>query len=138
MVSKTPNKRGRPFEKGNPGGPGRPRSPKHVKRLAKLTREQAKQLFVDFMHKSQTEIEAICKDKDRTVLELSVARIALEAIKGADVKRADFLLDRSIGRVKEEVEISMPKPMIVEDISTGKNKLLGAEEPIEAEVVDGD
>ena len=57
MVSKTQPKRGRPFKKGNPGGPGRPRSPKHVKRLAKLTREEAKQLFVELMHKSQREIE---------------------------------------------------------------------------------
>lgn len=136
MVSKTQPKRGRPFKKGNPGGPGRPRSPKHIKRLAKLTREEAKQLFVELMHKSQREIEEICADKDRTVLELAVAKVALEAVKGGDISRIGFMLDRTIGRVKEEVEIKLPTPFIVENLE-GPSTYLGAkDDSLDAEVVD--
>lgn len=124
------------FKKGNPGGPGRPHSPKHIKQVAKLTREQAKQLFLELMHKSQTELEQIVKDKSRTVLQLAVARVALDSVKSGDISKIGFMLDRTIGKVKEEVEIKLPKPMIVENLE-GSGVMLGAkDESIDAEVVE--
>ena len=46
------------------------------------------------------------------------------------------MLDRTIGRVKEEVEIKLPTPFIVENLE-GPSTYLGAkDDSIDAEVID--
>ena len=81
-------------------------------------------------------LEEVLKDKSRTVLEHIIGRVCLVAMKEGDYRRLDALLDRLIGKVKEEVEIKMPKPVLVENLE-GSAKLLTTEQTIDAEIIDG-
>jgi hypothetical protein len=118
---------------------GRPKIPEDLKKARKLTKTRAAQLFELFMNKSVEELEKVCKDKKTTVLEGMIARVAMKAIQEGDPKRLDFMLDRTIGKVKEVKEIQLPKPMIVENLEDGNKTLLGAkEETIEADIVEED
>ena len=107
------------------------------KKLAKLTRTQVKTLINRFAQFDIDQLEDVLKDKKRTVLEHMVGRIFLLGIKEGDYRRMDAMLDRMVGKVKEEVEVKMPTPYIVENIETGKSYQLGAaDKPIDAEVIE--
>lgn len=122
------------FKKGNTLGKGRPPVDPELKAAKKLTKTRAEELFSLYMHKTAKELDAICKNSNTTVLEAMIARVAQQAIRDGDQRRLDFMLDRTVGKVKEVTEIQLPKPMIVENLE-GDSKLLGA---IEAEVVEDD
>ena len=127
------------FKKGNKLGVGRPPVDPELKKARKLTKTKAAALFEIFMHKSVTELDKICKDPKTTVLEAMIARVAQQAIRDGDQRRLDFMLDRTIGKVKEQLEVKLPKPMIVENLE-GPKTLLGAKEgdTLDAEVLDDD
>ncbi len=118
---------GRPFKKGNPGGPGRPKRPKDVVTAARLTKTEAQGLLVKFMQMDITQLEAMLKDKKRKVIEHMIGRIALMGIKNGDQARLNFMLDRIIGKVKDEIEHTVRKPTIIEKLDGGVIEL-GAED----------
>lgn len=107
------------------------------KKLAKLTRTDIKVLINRFANYDMIKLQELLQDKTRTVLEHAIGRIFLVAIKEGDYRRLDAMLDRLIGKVKEQVEVSVPKPYIVENIETNQAVLLGSKAPtIEGVVVD--
>ena len=54
------------------------------------------------------------KDNDMPAIEAWVAQVFLQGIIEADHVRLNFLLDRTIGKVTEKVEVKLPKPMMIE------------------------
>lgn len=60
---------------------------------------------------TQNEIKKHLKG-DLTMIEIAAAQQILAATKG-DVKAFDFALDRSIGKVKEKVEVQGPRPTVI-------------------------
>jgi hypothetical protein len=113
------------FKKGQVGGPGRPRSPEHLKVTRKLTKTKTEELLTRFTAMTVDELKTIVKDPGSTVLEAWVARICLTGIVGGDERKLNFMFDRLIGKVKDEVEVRLPKPMIMENLE-GKPLLLGS------------
>jgi hypothetical protein len=90
-----------PGQSGNPGGMS--------KNL--LTKDKVKSTFSRMALKPMTEIEEIVKlkndkDRGRPALEVMVAAIIGKAVQQGDHMRLQFLLDRTIGKVKDEIDIS--------------------------------
>jgi hypothetical protein len=61
------------------------------------------------------------------VLDVMIIRVIIEAIRRGDSKRVEFLLNRTIGKVKEDIEITNPdgslqKSTVVMLPSNGREK----------------
>lgn len=134
-----PNTRKHLFTKGqHVEGRGRPKRSEEEKKLTKLSRYKAKLLFNRIMLMKEDQIKELMADKNRTMLEKTICKVMLEALKKGDTVRMEWLLSRTIGKVKEEVEVKLPRPMIVENLE-GSATLLGASDTtIEGEVIEDD
>ncbi len=101
--------RGKPFAKGNPGNrnaPGRPRMPLDLKNVQKISRDQIQRVFAKFSGMDREELQELLKDPRATMLEIMVGSVVARAAKDGDQSRFSFLLDRMVGKVKEEIEHS--------------------------------
>ncbi len=114
---------GRPFQKGNPGGPGRPPMDPELKKIQKVTRTEAELLLSKFMQMDIDELEAVLRDKKRKCVEHMIGRIVLMGIKNGDHARLDFMLNRLIGKVKENIEHSV-RPRVIHNLEGGGATLL--------------
>lgn len=86
----------KPGQSGNPSG-----RPKKL-----LTRDHVEHHFSTMAALSTSELEILCKDPKEPALRVMIARVIIEAIKAGDYSRLNFLLDRSIGKVKDVAEIT--------------------------------
>lgn len=84
-----------PGQSGNPGG--------KVKNL--LTRDRIKSVLSKFSELDQLELTQIVDDQNSKVLDAMVASIMRKIIKDGDAVKLDFLFNRIIGKVKEEIDI---------------------------------
>jgi len=115
------------WKKGQVTNPnGRPKTPPDLVEVAKLSRNHVKLKFTQFMAYDIEKLESILRDKKRTTFDHMIGRIVLLSIRDGDHRRLEFLLDRLIGKVKEQVEHSLPKPTIIENIETKKAELIAA------------
>lgn len=126
------------FKRGNKAakGKGRPPTPEDIRNAAKLGKAQFQGIFHKFSLMSHEDFKAWYKAGDMTVMERIIAGIMLKAAGGND-RAAALIWDRMMGRVTDKVEISLPKPMVIER-PTGERIGLGhagQEKVIEAEVI---
>lgn len=118
---------GRDFVKGQSGNPnGRPKLPEDIKAASKLTRASLEAIINKYMGMDKDQLGDVVKAKGTPVIELMIASIIHKALVHGDQQRLDFMLNRLIGRVKEQVEISVPKPTIIER-SDGTEVIMGVE-----------
>lgn len=121
-------------ERLNPSG--RPKIPKDlVKIRKKYTKETIQGLIAQCLDKSVEELQVILKDKNNKVVDHLVGRVCLLGIVKGDPIRFNFILDRLIGKVKEEQEVKLIKPFIIETLE-GEMITLGAEDVVENEKKD--
>lgn len=71
-------------------------------------------------------IQVRLQDPKTSMLELIVGGIVDKSAKDHDHLRANFLLDRTIGKVKEQFEVTMPKPTIITR-PNGEQVILGSQ-----------
>jgi len=96
---------GRPFLPGVSGNPnGRPKLPPEIKEAIKMTRAQFAELLVKYLGLSLLELSEVNKKLDTPALDKIVIAIISNAIKKGDQQRLDFLINRIIGKVKEQVD----------------------------------
>lgn len=121
------------FQKGVSGNPGgRAPLPEDVRKAKDLTAVEFTRIINSFFHIKTEQLDKIIASPDSTNLQKLVGGILSRAIKEQDQVRATFLLDRSIGKVKEQIEVSS-RPFIIERLN-GDQVLLGSEPVIDAEV----
>lgn len=77
------------------------------KRLGNVNKGQVRALLTRFLDCNLKELKDIKSDPESSAMELIVVSIVTNAIKSGDQKRLDFLLDRIVGKVKDELEVSM-------------------------------
>jgi hypothetical protein len=106
--------RGR-FQKGWKGGPGRPAHlGEWTKHVRPLSRADWSLMFNRFMQMTKGDLQAFLADQEkRTMQELMIGNMVLATINEASEKKLDFMLDRTIGKVKETLQIEAPKPYII-------------------------
>lgn len=95
------------FVKGQSGNPnGRPHLPADLVELKKLTQAQFQRLLFKFVNTPVAELKALLADPKTPLLELMIGKVVVKAISDGDYKRLDFLLDRMIGKVKEQIQVT--------------------------------
>jgi hypothetical protein len=94
------------FKKGISGNPnGCPPMPKEVKEARKLNRIEVERLLNKFLQWPSEDVIKFANDQSNPALEVLIARVLSVAMKNGDDKRLNFLLDRLVGKVKENVAI---------------------------------
>ena len=125
------------FKKGHKGGPGRPQLPEDLRTVKKLTPDFVHRLIAKYGRMNVESIEKMTKDPKSIALDVMVGMIILKAIKDGDHQRLNFLFDRTIGKVLQQMEVQMPEPLIVRGKSSGREVLLTAKTP-EGEIIDAE
>ncbi len=105
---------GRDFAHGNPGGPGQPPLPPELKATRRLTKGNFELIANKYVWSSEAELEAALKDEATAAIEKLLVTIMLAGIKNGDQGRAEFFLQRLVGKVVDKVEVTLPKPFIVQ------------------------
>lgn len=102
------------FKPGTSGNPsGRPKLPEDIANARKHNSNSVARLLNAFMNMDLDSLKELMNAKTTTNLELMIGRIVIESIKSGDQTRLNFILDRSIGKVIEKMEIKVPKPTLV-------------------------
>lgn len=118
MVKKDTSKNLKPFPKGTSGNPsGRPKGA--------LTTPEVSALMGKFCRLSRDELTAVIQNQKSSMIEITVASILAKAAKDGDYSRLEFLLARSIGKVKDQLEVSSIRPYVIERLD-GTQLELGA------------
>lgn len=93
---------GRDFTPGHKGYSGRPNH--KVTEARRLNKERVLELLNEFSEKPFSELPSLIKNENTKSIEALVASVFYHGVKSGDHARLNFLLDRLIGKVKEEVD----------------------------------
>jgi hypothetical protein len=96
------------FKKGQPSpNPlGRKLQDPAMRKLAKLTKEELVEVGSLILKGEIKNLKKLAVDTEATVLQRMVASVAVRIMGKGDMHALDLLLNRLIGKVKEEVEIT--------------------------------
>lgn len=118
----------KPGESGNPGG--RPKIEKELKAVTKLNQKSLAKVGRAFLSKDLSELETM--HESGNALERWISGVIIEGIEKRDVSSLNTLLPWVVGKVKDELEVSLPKPTIIRRPS-GEVVELGAKQSEEDE-----
>ena len=97
---------GRDFEKGHKSIGGRPKLTKEVKEFKELTTQKYLEILQKYLNLSLSELEDIyAKQKDLTIVENYVLSSLIKGSKKGDYDTLEKILNRVIGKPKENVKI---------------------------------
>ena len=97
MAGKPPDHvKWKPGQSGNPSG-----RPKGI-----LTSDQVRALIGRFWGMTREQLHVVVQDQKSSMGEIMVASIMAKCAKDGDYTRLDGLLNRTIGKVKEQVEVT--------------------------------
>ncbi len=109
-------------QSGNPAG-GKKHDPA-LKRLKNLTKTELIDIGNLVIKGNIVELKAIAKNPDATVIQTMLASVAVKIIEKGDMSALDVLLNRLVGKVKEEIHASIdqanPPQIIVTLPSNGR------------------
>ncbi len=114
---------------------GRPKVPEDIKEGRRLNKSELERIMTKLLNMEPDELKAHLAKRKMPCKEMLIGTIILKAIQGGDHYRTTFLLDRLIGKVKEQVEMTGMKLFTIEKKfgpDAGTKVLLGAQ-PIEVE-----
>lgn len=96
---------GKDWVKGQSGNPnGRPPGPGAPKAIKKLTHGRLMQIMFKYMDYTIPELKAAAEDIEKTpAIEQMILNIIWESIRKKDPQRAEFLLNRTLGKVKDVI-----------------------------------
>lgn len=89
-----------------PKAKGRKPLPSDLKEANKLTKERLRGLINKYLWISNGDLKKIAKDPKAMGIDSLIASIIHRAITTGDHYRLNFILDRMIGKVKEEIDIT--------------------------------
>lgn len=92
---------GKDFVKGDPRA-GRPATTPEVKAARQMTRDVFKAILAKFLEMTQDELNAHIEKADTPVVELIVGGVMVQAAKGGDQARLDFLMNHLLGKPPTE------------------------------------
>ena len=119
------------FEKGKSGNPGgRTKMPAEVKEARMLNRKTMELALNKFLTWKVSDLVDFVNDRSNPTMEVIVAKILSEAIKRGDQIRLNFIFDRLIGKVKEEVQLHGAKPTIIQLLNNEGQIVLGTEKTL--------
>lgn len=118
---KTGGKNFKPGQSGNPaGGPGLPQDLRDARKMTSAEVTRILTYLIDL------EPAAYAAYKPKTMLETIVMSLMSKAIEEGCTARLNLLFDRIIGKVKDQLEVTLPTPFIVRR-QDGSEVVMGAE-----------
>lgn len=98
---------GKDFEPGGPGGPGRPETLPQVREFKKWGKENTSKMLMKIGSMTYPELESLMeKPTWAHVLEIAVGSVLMRAIQSGEHAGIEWLLNRTIGPVKQEIEVT--------------------------------
>jgi hypothetical protein len=105
---------GKRFTKGKSGNPkGRPPLSAELKAIKELTADEIKRTIAKYFRLAKRDVEEILIDEELPSLDHLIASTICVAIKNGDISRAEYLFMRSLGKVKDVMEVVQPEPVII-------------------------
>lgn len=103
---------GRDFKPGQSGNPkGKIGLPQDLKEIRALRPSFVKNVIAKLSRMTLGELEAHIDNPYTSMMEITIGKVYLKAFIGGDHMRMNFLLDRSIGKVKDEIDMNL-KPIV--------------------------
>lgn len=103
------------FKKGQSGNPkGRPQLPSALRKIPQLTVDELKRTISGHLRETEEQLKDLRKDPTTKALDLMIISTILRAIKEGDIYRAELLFLRTLGKVTEKIEVTHPKPVVIE------------------------
>jgi hypothetical protein len=120
---------GRDFQPGVSGNPkGGPGLPKDLRDARKLNQQELERVVNKYLNQSLPALMLAMQDECLPMLDMVVANILVQAAQAGDHHRFDFILNRLVGKVQDRVEVTLPKPFVVNRLN-GEQVVMGAELP---------
>ena len=114
---------------------GRSPTPAPLKEARRLNKTEFELVVNKYLWCALEQLEALVEDKSLPVMEAWIVAIMARGIKTGDWGGHEWIAQRIMGKVKDQVEISMPKPYIVHRLD-GSQMVLGTN--LEKEKKDGE
>lgn len=123
------NKKGllnlKPFKKGQSGNPnGRPPEPKEYKEAKALNKFLVAKILNRFSRVTHEEIKSIISHKRTPALDKLIACLIDEGIHNPSPVIMNFILDRMVGKVSEEVKVKVPTPTVIKLLGENAEAIL--------------
>lgn len=127
-MTKPRNTKGlKPFKPGQSGNPGgRPKTPEDLREGRKLNQHELERVINKLLYLDKGQLQEVVRNPETPMLELIAASILAQAAQKGDQQRLEFVLQRMIGKVKDQLEVTTPTPFIVVRQS-GDQVVMGAE-----------
>ncbi len=119
------------FVKGQSGNPG------GVSKYG-LSRGKVTKIVAELVEMTSKQLQKLSVSQDSTMLQRTIAAILLKAEETGDYSRLEFLLARSIGKVKDSLEVSTIKPYIIHRPDGSALELGAKQEVIDGDIEDGE
>lgn len=114
------------FKKGNKyGAIPRPKMPEELKSAKHHTKVSVAMIINRLFHMPLDVLQEHIKNNKLSALEMTLAKIIDKAIKDADINRVELMLNRSIGKVTDNVAHHVPKPTVVKLLGEDAALVLG-------------
>jgi hypothetical protein len=96
----------KPFKKGQSGNPLGPNAlPKELLAAKKMNRIECETIFARLINLPKDKISEVLKDPKASMLEITIATILFKAAQNGDHQRLNFILDRTVGKVVERLQL---------------------------------
>ncbi len=125
MARKPPpeHTRFKPGQSGNPGG--KAKLPEDIKEARSLNQIELERIINKYLYMDKDEVKASIQAPGTPMMELMVASIVAQAAQKGDHTRLEFVLQRMIGKVKDQIVLTQPIPFVVRHLN-GEQTVLGA------------
>lgn len=104
---------GKNFQPGNTFGKGRPLIPEDLKQVRTLKKDEAERLIIMLMSYTTAELRKVIGNEKTPAMHKLIAKIILKGVLHGDSQRMEFLFNRTIGRVLEKIEHTIPTPFVI-------------------------
>ncbi len=102
------------WKKGQSGNPtGRRKLPVSLRSVAELSADEIKRTIAKHFRMNKETLIKVIQNPASPALDLVVASTIAKAIKDGDIAKAEYLFMRSLGKVKDVMEVIQPDPVVI-------------------------
>jgi len=113
LMAKGKKTGGKNFELGNTYGQGRPILPLDLKGVKPLSEDVYKRMYTKYLEMPLSDLTARIEEKTLPALEHLFAASIKAAIDTGNLPGLRDGFDRTLGKVKDSLEVTMPKPLVI-------------------------